>query len=331
MLRITLIAVLAISATLVASDVQAQSRRTRFFQKVKEDLFGAKSNDQQKLAQQKAEAAKKQQQARLEEARRQQIARMQQSRGRQPQSNFGRTPTPAARSGQPTSPTLRQPTPSQRGRNSSQFSSLSTAPGRSPQTSLSSSGKYKKPSTKSQRNGFGFEISKSGEDRFVVSSVDRGGNAEEAGIRRGDTLVEIGGIEATSVEEFDEIAKIMGQGDEMEFKVERSGREKELTVRYGELPDMDDENVEVEVSRSTENKRYDFSPPNSKEFSSSNSVLNSNSRVSPVYQPKARTASYSDEAGRQIKMLNQTISQQSREIQQLQQEIRRLRSGYRGR
>jgi len=298
MVRILLIAFIAIfisSDTLIA---QQQSRRGRFFQ----NLFGGG---------QKAPTPN--------EALQQQQRLQQQKQAQQQKLSKGRTPTPL-RSTSPSSSAARTPTPingSSASRSKYQSPKPSTL--KSPSATIYNQKKSASYRSKSNsRNGFGFGITGNDNDQLIVSSVDRSGNAAEAGLVRGDQVTEIGGIEASSAEEFDEIVKIMGQGDQMDFKVRRGGRERKLTIQFGNMPEPP-EGVEsstaqsaLSSSSSSNSRRYDFAPPNA------------SNRSSATRQVSATTT-------RQIQQLNQTIVNQHRQIQQMQKEIEQLRQGFRSR
>ena len=219
MVRILLIAFIAI---FISSDalVAQQQRRGRFFQ----NLFGggqkAPTQNDAFLQQQQAQKLQQQQyQQRLQQQQKLQQQKLQQSRTPTPlrstnQSTAGRSPTPLNNS-----PASR--TPYQAGRTPTPKSSPATIYNQ--QKSASYRPKSSTPKT-GNRKGFGFRITDNDKDQLIVTSVDRSGNAAEAGLARGDQVTEIGGIEANSAEEFDEIAKIMGEGDQMDFKIRRGGR-----------------------------------------------------------------------------------------------------------
>ena len=343
MIRIVIIAILMISVNSFSSEAQAQ-RRGRFFQKFKDEFFGS-PQAQQTAAQQKAQqlAAQQKQLA----AQRAAAAKQQQLRSQYPgvapsRAPNGRVPTPVTSSSRTRTPS--SPLNSIYNRSNSTNTPTRQAPSRSPTAKagsssrqkapeLSKSGSLRRPVTRSTRNGFGFQIALAANDNLVVSSVERGSNAEEAGIKRGDKILEIGGIEATSVEEFEEIAKIMGQGDELEFKIARASGQQKMNVRYGELPELEEEEEEVErpaLSTSSSEKRYDFSPPSNSDGRSPNSVLSrSQSQSQSGYQSVSSTRN--DAANRQIRLLNQRIGEQNRQIQKLQLELQKLQSGRRSR
>ena len=189
-----------------------------------------------------------------------------------------------------------------------------------------------KTARKSERNGFGFEVKLNDDDQILVSKVDSKGNAAEAGIRRGDQIKEIGGIEASSIEEFNEIAKIMSDGDQMEFLVRRGGRDRKIDVQFGNIPEpQQNPTVSNDVNSSRLEKRYDFAPPNFEERKqTSSSILapaqSRQSRQGMIQASAPVTQRFSDQAkpNNQIQRLNQVIQRQNQQIMRLQQEIIRL-------
>ena len=174
------------------------------------------------------------------------------------------------------------------------------------------------------------ELDTNRNDELYVSGIDPRGNASESGIRRGDVVLEIGGVVATSVEEYDQISKAMSEGDQMEFRIERHGQTEKMLVAWGEAPDLEDidvEDLDEAPSRSTSSssrkRNYDFVPPNE----GSKSVLNSGG--SSGGSKAARAASYG--SGNQVQQLSQTVQQQQQTIRQLQSEINRLRGSLQSR
>lgn len=89
--------------------------------------------------------------------------------------------------------------------------------------------------------GFGLELKSDRKDQIYISRLDRNGNAETTGLRKGDQILQIGGVDLMSVEEFDEIAKIMQDGDQIELKVQRSGKTADVLLTFGEAPEMPEE------------------------------------------------------------------------------------------
>lgn len=313
MFRVLLIAVIF---TLVASDGlvgQTKSRRGRFFQKIKEDIFGSpKQTDGQ------------------------QQAKRQQSPNARTQLPQGRTPTPIKRSnssllGKPNQTGNSTAAVKPDGSNNydrAVFSRQGVAHQASAASGSTGPNRISAPATKSQKNGFGFTVAVDKKNQLLVSSVEKNGNAAEAGFRRGDRVTEIGGIEATSVEEFDEIAKIMGQGDEMEFKISRGGKSKSIGVRYGAAPEVADTPLSPEPSKFKSDRRYDFSPPNSPKHEGAQSVLSNRPTASFA---RNVVSDQPPSSNRQIQLLNQTIANQNRQIQQLRQQIQQLRLNSRSR
>ena len=339
MSRTLLLVILAVfafnGATAQLAEAQT-TRRPRLFQRIKQDLLG---QQQATAAQRQAEIQKAQKAA----AARQQQLRQQQLRQQQAQQNGGRVPTPVTRNSntQQRTPTQRTPTAAssyQRQRTTPRAPSAGATPARSISTrgTSSSAAASHTPATRSQRNGFGFQISLAGSDRLVASSIERNGNAAEAGLRRGDQIIEIGGIEASTVEEFDEISKIMGQGDEMEFKIRRSGKVQTLSVRYGQLPKLEDVEASNSSSVTESNsssssssaQRYDFAPPRSSGTQNGGGIKSSNSVLSPTSSSSTRSTIRSSQAQGQIEVMGKTIREQNLQIEKLQQELRQLRRSY---
>lgn len=111
---------------------------------------------------------------------------------------------------------------------------------------------------KSGQDGFGMAVVLDKSENLVVAQVAAGGNAAEAGLRRGDVLVEAGGVELTSIEEFEQIAKILGAGDQLELKVARGGRTGKVMLQHGQPPtleDVDNGNANVQADATTRSRR----------------------------------------------------------------------------
>jgi len=88
--------------------------------------------------------------------------------------------------------------------------------------------------------GFGLELKADRNDQIFVAKTDKNGNAENIGLRRGDQILQIGGVDLTTVEEFSEIEKIMQDGDQIELKVQRSGKTANVVLTFGEGPQESD-------------------------------------------------------------------------------------------
>lgn len=71
---------------------------------------------------------------------------------------------------------------------------------------------------------------------IYVKSVDDFSAGEKAGIKIGDVIIEADGKKITKMDELNEIKNKHQIGDEMKIKVNRDGKEKELTITLGEQP-----------------------------------------------------------------------------------------------
>jgi hypothetical protein len=291
------IALVVVFINLICHDESAgQNRGRRLFQKIRNDLTGNQNQTQEKNADSNVQA-------------------------KQASGNTGSrlsAATPSAR---------REPTPLEDYSNQPSPSPRSGQLGRPPHTSQNVSGLV--------RQGFGFTASVNDQEQLYVAKVDRNGNAAEAGLRPGDLILEIGGIESSSTAELDEIAKVMGAGDQLEFKIKRNGREEKITIQFGEQQKMPDSetNPSANVAR-----RYDFAPPAEQRlpdhFPKAESVLSNRVASRDAGLNGGITQRFSDQTAdvdARIRTLNQTIANQNRQIQQLQYELSRLRQPQRSR
>lgn len=67
-----------------------------------------------------------------------------------------------------------------------------------------------------------------------VSKVGNKGPAQEAGVKEGDVILKMNGIELNAREELRELLKEMSAGDEVILELERGGKPKTLTLNLGE-------------------------------------------------------------------------------------------------
>ena len=175
----------------------------------------------------------------------------------------------------------------------------------SPKPTVSDSKRSKeKGSNMVPAKGFGMQLELKS-DKFIVSKVDSRGNAQKAGIKRGDVILSAGGVELSSVEEFIEITKILGQGDQIELQVEQRGKEKDVVIQFGQVPKPD------EITR--------VSPTKTK---NDNSFIpqrddNSQTGLRSVLNQQRQNAGSVD--------TQQTIELQRQQIEQLQREVQRLK------
>lgn len=77
----------------------------------------------------------------------------------------------------------------------------------------------------------------SSEDGSLVSEVVEGGPSEKAGLKRGDVVIEFDGKHIKDTNQLRMMAAGTEVGTKVKVKVIRDGREKEFTVKIGELPE----------------------------------------------------------------------------------------------
>lgn len=178
--------------------------------------------------------------------------------------------------------------------------------------------------SKELSNGFGMQI-ESRNDQLIVTKTDARGNAVEAGVRNGDIVVGAGGVEIKSVEELQEITKILGNGDQLEFEISRRGQEKKVLIQFGEAPEESEVVVSKPKTPAKQVSNYNFLPePAEPKTGNFRSVLNDsttrreiNRTPQSVTQPPAATRL--NNADPQL-----IIDQQRRQIEQLRREVQRL-------
>ena len=71
---------------------------------------------------------------------------------------------------------------------------------------------------------------------IYVKSVDDFSAGEKAGIKIGDVIIEADGKKITTMDELNELKNAHKIGDDFKIKVNRDGKEKELTIKLGEQP-----------------------------------------------------------------------------------------------
>lgn len=72
---------------------------------------------------------------------------------------------------------------------------------------------------------------------LLIEKINERGFGAKSGLRKGDLIVGIGGIDARSEEEFNSISSVMRAGDEIEFEVNRKGKTQKIQVQFGDAPD----------------------------------------------------------------------------------------------
>jgi hypothetical protein len=114
--------------------------------------------------------------------------------------------------------------------------------------------------------GFGLELKADREDQIFITRTDKNGNAENVGLRRGDQVLQIGGVDLTTVEEFIEIEKIMQDGDQIELKVQRGGKTAKVVLTFGEGIQESDYPAEGSYQTPRAPVQYNFSNSEPYEF-----------------------------------------------------------------
>ena len=71
---------------------------------------------------------------------------------------------------------------------------------------------------------------------IYVKAIDDFSSAEKAGIKVGDVIIEADGKKITTMDELNEIKNAHKIGDQMSLKVNRSGKEVDITITLAEQP-----------------------------------------------------------------------------------------------
>ena len=141
-----------------------------------------------------------------------------------PPRNQATKPSSSRQSAQPRNPNARpelgQPEPAPQGRQLD-FASTQTPTRKQP-----------KPSTK---EGFGFELVDR-EGGVFIDKVKPKGNADQAELKKGDRIAKIGGVEIELIQQFEEIAEMLENGDQIEIVISRRGKEEDVTLQFGQPP-----------------------------------------------------------------------------------------------
>jgi hypothetical protein len=103
--------------------------------------------------------------------------------------------------------------------------------------------------------GFGLELNTDRNEKVYVSDVARNGNAANAGIKKGDYVIAVGGVELGSIHEFEEIVKVLNNGDQLELKISRRGRESDVMMTFGEAQEVPEGPVQQETVDSLQFER----------------------------------------------------------------------------
>ena len=165
-------------------------------------------------------------------------------------------------------------------------------------------------------------------EQLFVTQIDPKGNSAMAGIRPGDQLVSGGGIEFESLSDFNGIADVLSDGDQLELEVARSGREKKLMVQFGESKEaaageleISYENAPIDKGKSGDGGINNINTRDNNSFMPTPRNIRQAPR--PQFTPSTATSNRSISTNRrqitQPRSSNQTIgSQQGSRGQQLQ-------------
>ena len=244
--------------------------------------------------------------------------------------NPGQQPTLAKRPSQTARPTLanqatrprsadpRSIQPARSTNNRSTASRLPKTPAADSQTAMPTR------SSATATLGFGMMVRLRGE-KLYVGQVDPKGNAASAGVRTGDQLVSGGGVDFESIADFNGIAEVLQDGDQLEFLVKRSGREKDMMIVYGKpTADQSGEILEgsFEASKATK-LRSTMQQPKVNQINTrpNNSFMPNRQNVRATTN---RNFSNSSQQTTGRSGASQTIRSQQEEIQRLRSQLNQM-------
>lgn len=312
--------VITLTLTVMSGDLFAQGSddrmfgNGRFLRRMKNEIVGKSKPDPKKKSPTKSDAKSK-----------------------------GKSPTPAARPAKSPTPATRAPANRSSNRPSQTYRPTpAKRPGseyRAPQLDaprvegvLESAKRGSAPAdlTRSARKptfGFGMLL-ETKREQLVVTQLDPKGNAVDAGIKRGDVVVEAGGVEMKTMQEFNDVTDILEAGDQIEFVVLRKGKKDKLLIMHGKSPEQeagDNETIEPaepSTARTPSTRKYEFVPDptdkNMKHVSRMPSVIAPSRQAYQSNRPVAQQPQRAS-APRNV------VEQQRLQIQQMQREIERLR------
>lgn len=242
-----------------------------------------------------------------------------------------KTPTPALRPGdrQPTPATARNTAP--RDAQSQQLRRQSQSVGQTPRPSdlatrplppmlngtphaAGHGNRLIAPSKIGAAVGFGVIVQAAKNNDLVVTRVHPQGNGVAAGLRPGDIVKTVGGVELTSVEEYDQITKGLGGGDQMEFEVVRRGRPEKTLVTYGTL--AADSTIDVAIDQGSSESAFQNAP------SVLDNAMQAGVRVSRLPRSAPSVVAVKTETERR---LARTIESQRAKMERMEQELEMLR------
>ena len=132
----------------------------------------------------------------------------------------------------------------------------------------------------------------------LVNSVADGSPADDAGIRKGDVIVRVGGTDTPDAQEVTRAVRKMNPGDRTSVVVVRDGDRRTLSVVLGSRPK--DEDLEIRLPRGGFGRGDDDSGP-----------------------PALMMFRHQQDMERQMQDLREEIQKLTEEIRQLRQELRR--------
>ena len=297
--RIATFLIAALAVGFIADSASAQIGRGRLLKKLRDDLFGSPIDQAQQqqaaiAAQQKLEAERK---AQLEQQKRAAAARQPTpiGTGRKPTA----TPTPTRQQQVQRNPqTQQRPTQQRRPTPPKQVAKTNQKP----------------------KQGFGFQLVEK-DEKLIVANVAPTGNAASKGIRRGDVIVGIGGVEVDNTDAFDEIADILSNGDSIEIVYVRGGKSEEIQVSFGEEPNPPEDvasDIQGSLKPVVTNRPAHRPNHGSAQQNFSNQSSSRNRQVSSNGFAPSRPHN-------ETERLNSVVRQQSQQIQALQNELRAIR------
>ena len=229
----------------------------------------------------------------------------QQAREARPRT--GKAPTPVTRTPDSNASRSRQPMPSP-AKGGPQLRSVVTRP-LPPMQAQPNALTARNVSAKATQ-GFGMTVSQSKNDQLIVTGVDPNGNAASAGFRPGDQLIAMGGGKLSALEEYEQISKTLGQGDQVEIGFVRRGKNLKSLLQYGTVDESAALAGNAVMMPETNNVGMQ-------------SVLDAPvehvSRLKPIVQTEQRS---------KVGTLNQTIESQRLRMQAMAEELELLRRSH---
>ena len=194
-----------------------------------------------------------------------------------------------------------------------------------------SNSKTPTPATGNKKNSqLGAEVRASQRQKGLeIVRIDRGQAAQKAGLRVGDRIVSIGGINVENMDDLKQFEQIIEPGIELEFEIVRNGRKDKKNVRFGseqELRAMSQN--ERRGAESVLDTRWNDSTQkrpqaNRSDRTSSASRSTSSSQRNAAYRAQTDTINRLQSTVRQQQ---QTINSLRRQLQSMQQQASSRRS-----